>query len=70
MGFFVRSSFHKLFQNISADQRGMTSIEYGLIVAAISLAVMTAYFFIGDSLVTVFSTMGTELEQAQSQIAK
>lgn len=53
-----------------ADRNGLTSIEYGLIVMAISLAVMTAYFFIGESLETVFSTMGTQFEHAQSAIAE
>ncbi len=69
-GFSVRQFFHKLFQGLSADQRGVTSIEYGLIVAAVTLTVMTAYFFAGDALETVFSSMSSQLEHAQSQITE
>lgn len=36
-----------------ADQRGATAIEYGLIVALISIAIMTIVFTMGQNINTV-----------------
>lgn len=43
---------------------GATAIEYGLIAAGISLAIATAVFTFGGSLVGVFNTMDTTLTSA------
>ena len=50
------------------DKRGMTSIEYGLILMAIALAFMTAYFLAGDALNEIMLHAVSGLEQAQSTI--
>lgn len=52
-----------------ADQRGLTSIEYGLIVMALSLALMTAYFFMGEYIESVFLAVSSQMQQAQSGVS-
>lgn len=47
-----------------ANKDGATAIEYGLIAAGISLAIATAVFTFGGSLVGVFETMDTTLTSA------
>jgi Flp pilus assembly pilin Flp len=46
-----------LLRSFAADQRGATVIEYGLIVSAVSVAVMGAVFSAGEGLRTVFQTL-------------
>jgi len=43
------------------DVKGATAIEYGLIAAGISLAIVAIVFTFGDDLNTVFTTMDTKL---------
>ena len=45
-----------------ADESGATAIEYGLIAAGISLAIMTAVNGIGGSLSTKFGDINTSLK--------
>ena len=40
-----------------ADQSGVTFVEYGIIVAGISVAVIVMAFLIGDDLVKVFEAV-------------
>jgi len=40
-----------------ADQSGVTFVEYGIIVAGISVAVIVVAFLIGDDLVKVFEAV-------------
>ena len=47
--------------DLLADQRGATAIEYGLIVALIAVAAITALGMVGNELSTTFSTIGTTL---------
>jgi|GEM_PF-6583039 Flp pilus assembly pilin Flp len=51
-----------------SDQRGMTSIEYGLIIMAISLAVMVGYFLAGDALEEMMLHAASGVERARSGI--
>lgn len=46
------------------DIQGATAIEYGLIAAGISLAIVAAVFTFGDDLVIVFDEMETSMEDA------
>ncbi len=48
----------------------MTSIEYGLIVMAIALGFMTAYFLAGDALNEIMLHAASGLEHAQSAIGE
>ena len=42
-------------------ESGATAIEYGLIAALISVAIITVVTTIGDELKTTFETIGTKL---------
>lgn len=43
---------------------GATAIEYGLIAAGISLAIVAVVFTFGDKLESVFNTMDTKMGEA------
>ncbi|MCB1562051.1 MAG: Flp family type IVb pilin [Alphaproteobacteria bacterium] len=43
------------------NEDGATAIEYGLIAAGISLAIVAIVFTFGDDLNAVFTTMDTQL---------
>lgn len=51
-----------------ADQRGLTSIEYGLIIMALSLAIMAAYFLVGDAMREMMSHVASGFEHASSVV--
>ncbi len=46
------------------DESGATAIEYGLIAALVSVAAITALTAMGDSLVTIFGRVSSELSGA------
>ena len=50
------------------DDSGATAIEYGLIAAAVSVAIAAVLFTFGDNLVLLFGNLGTELETAANQV--
>lgn len=52
-----------------ADCRAVTSIEYGLIVMAVSLAFFAAYFLSGDALREMMSETSSALATISSEIA-
>jgi pilus assembly protein Flp/PilA len=52
----------RLFLRFLADQSGATAIEYGLIAAGISLAIIAAVNGLGSTLNTTFSTINTSLK--------
>lgn len=47
---------------------GATAIEYGLIAAGISLAIVAAVFAFGDDLETTFGSMETAMEAANTAV--
>ena len=47
-------------------ESGATAIEYGLIAALISVAIITVLGLIGDNLSTTFTTINTKLGEANS----
>ncbi len=47
------------------DQKGATAIEYGLIAAGISVAIIAAVQSVGGSLQNTFNFIGTQLSNAQ-----
>lgn len=47
---------------------GATAIEYGLIAAGISLAIVAAVFTFGDQLTLTFGTMNTAMTNANNEI--
>ena len=50
------------------NEDGATAIEYGLIAAGISLAIVAVVFTFGDSLTTTFTTMNTAMTNANTEI--
>jgi pilus assembly protein Flp/PilA len=46
------------------DQSGATAIEYGLIAAGISVAIIAVVNALGSQLQTTFSTVSSQLETA------
>jgi len=44
------------------DERGATAIEYGLIAAGISVAIITVVNTLGTSLNTTFSSISSQLK--------
>ena len=53
------SKFIKRFAN---DESGATAIEYGLIVALISVVIITAVTTVGTNLNTKFTSISTQLK--------
>lgn len=53
-----------LLRKFRRDESGATAIEYGLIVALISIAAITAYTNIGSNLKTGMDTANTSIKGA------
>ncbi len=52
----------KLVARFVKDESGATAIEYGLIAAGISLAIIAAVNGLGTTLSTKFSTIGSSIK--------
>lgn len=52
----------RIFSKFLSDESGATAIEYGLIAAGISLAIIAAVNGLGSSLNTTFSTINSSLK--------
>ncbi|MCK5283963.1 MAG: Flp family type IVb pilin [Alphaproteobacteria bacterium] len=50
------------------DENGATAIEYGLIAAGISLAIVAVVFTFGDQLETTFTSMETAMTNANAEV--
>ena len=48
----------------SDNERGATAVEYGIMVAAIAIAILAVVFLVGDELNTLFQEVLTELQAA------
>jgi pilus assembly protein Flp/PilA len=53
-----------LVQRFTKDESGATAIEYGLIAAGISVAIITVVNSIGGQLKNTFNNISTNLGQA------
>ncbi len=53
---------YNLIKKFASDERGATSIEYGLIAAGIGVAVITLVSEVGDELRTLFSGLHDNLK--------
>ena len=54
------------FARFLKDQSGATAIEYGLIAALVSVAAIAALTALGSALDGIFSTVSTQLNNAQT----
>ena len=52
----------KIFVRFAQDESGATAIEYGLIAAGISVAIITVVASLGSSLNTTFTSVETALK--------
>jgi pilus assembly protein Flp/PilA len=52
----------RLLARFAKDQSGATAIEYGLIAAGISVAIIVAVNTLGTNLNTTFSSISTQLK--------
>ena len=52
----------KLVQRFARDESGATAIEYGLIAAGISVAIIAVVQGLGTNLKTTFSSVSTALK--------
>ncbi len=54
----------KIFARFLKDESGATAIEYGLIAALISVALIAGATLVGNELEDVFNEIGTQLKKA------
>ncbi|MDQ0420504.1 pilus assembly protein Flp/PilA [Peteryoungia aggregata LMG 23059] len=54
----------RLFRQMMSDLRGATAIEYGLIAALVSVALISGYGAITGSLINTFNTVETHIKSA------
>jgi pilus assembly protein Flp/PilA len=53
-----------IVKRFAADESGATAIEYGLIAAGISVAIITVVNTLGSQLKSTFTTVSTQLATA------
>ncbi|MGK9200571.1 MULTISPECIES: Flp family type IVb pilin [Sinorhizobium] len=58
-----------IFARLMKDESGATAIEYGLIAALISVALIAGADALGDALNTTFGNLGTKLTTAVNKPA-
>ena len=46
---------------LRSDERGVTSVEYGLMVSLIAIAIILAVTFVGNQLTALFNAVGAAL---------
>ncbi len=46
-----------------ADEDGVTAVEYGLMVAAIAVAIIGVVFLVGADIAAMFNEIGSRLEE-------
>ncbi len=51
-----------IFENFLSDESGATAIEYGLIAAGISVAIITVVASLGSALNSTFTSVATALK--------
>ncbi|HYA07078.1 MAG TPA: Flp family type IVb pilin [Xanthobacteraceae bacterium] len=51
-----------LVLRFAAEERGATAIEYGLLAAGISVAIIATVFGLGTNLNSTFSSVSTQLQ--------
>ncbi|WP_275787782.1 Flp family type IVb pilin [Pararhizobium gei] len=57
----------KIFARFMKDESGATAIEYGLIAALISVALIAGATTLGDEIDAKFTDLGTTLQEAGTE---
>lgn len=60
----------KFIRSLSRDEAGVSAIEYGILAALISLAVITGATVAGTQLGSLFSTVGSQVGSANTAATK
>ncbi len=60
----------QIFARFMKDESGATAIEYGLIAALISVAIIAGAGVVGTQLNTLFTNLGTKMTAAKTESAK
>ena len=60
---------YSLIKHFAQDERGATSIEYGLIAAGIGVAVITLVGQVGEEIRTLFTNLDSQLNTFNSTVA-
>lgn len=58
---FLAGPLRTLTQSLRRDDRGVTAVEYGLMVALIAVVIIAAVLFLGHSLSSLFSSVGSTI---------
>jgi pilus assembly protein Flp/PilA len=58
---YIKERSMKSLKNLLEDESGATAIEYGLIAALVSVAIITILTTLGDNLETTFTTVSDSL---------
>jgi pilus assembly protein Flp/PilA len=61
---FIGSAGMNILRRFLWDERAATAIEYGLIAAGISVAIITVVMTLGSQLQSTFSTIASDLQSA------
>jgi pilus assembly protein Flp/PilA len=61
-------NLYAFMQAYLSNKDGATAIEYGLIAAGISLAIVAVVFTFGDQLETTFESMETAMSGANAEV--
>jgi pilus assembly protein Flp/PilA len=59
---YLMSLLSALQAGIADRERGQGMVEYGLIIAAVAIAVIIALFALGPKIGSMFSSVGTSLQ--------
>jgi pilus assembly protein Flp/PilA len=58
----------RTLSHFASDERGATSLEYGLIAGFVSVAILSAVVSMGDSIGSIFGSLSTDLDAAASRM--
>ncbi len=58
--------FRRRFAELRHDDSGATAVEYGLILAGMSILILVAVFSVGDELESLFNHVRTTFANAQA----
>ncbi len=57
----LRKTLSRHFRRIAVDERGATAVEYGLILARISLAIIIVVFAFGEDIEAYYQAIDTRI---------
>jgi pilus assembly protein Flp/PilA len=63
----MRSSFVSLVKRFAREDRGASLVEYGVLVALISVTLVTVIIALGDQIEATFTRVTTQLTSANTQ---